>query len=904
MLFVKALKRTTIVLMMLIFSLTIMTTTRAAEAKADDLQGHWAETLLRNWSDQGLLKGYEGKFYPDKSITRAEFITLINRAFELKELGTIQFKDLESSHWAYNQFITATKAGYIEGYNDNTVRPDLTVTREEAAVMVAKLTNLIPESNGVSTNFKDDSSISSWSKDAVSALATKSIIIGNTEGNFKPKSNLTRAEAVTMLNKSLDYKAPKVTTYDKAGVYGPSTGVQTIKGNVIVSAPGVTLQNTIIEGDLTLTEGVGEGDAYFKKVNVKGTTTINGGGANSVHFEDSALVRISIDKQTGVVRVAVVGASSIKHVVINSPVKLEESSLTDSGFENVEISKALPAGSEVQLLGHYEDVRVESSDIKISIANGSVKQLNVEKGVKNAEIDVNANSKIMDLILNAVAKIIGQGTVENATINSDAAGSSFQKTPGAVSGEAANTIQTPPASGNTSASYNSEDGKVIGGGGSGNNNSGGNTGGDNTGGGNPNNGNDNNGNNPSPVSCTGSPDECRFANLVDLSVSEFTLNQLDANQYTTGQTGFNPETFDYSIVTERNMMDSVQTAITVTKSTYSTVKYSVLANDYSLIKSGTITEDNPTFNLEIKGMQDIRTEFTVTSGDGISVKKYVIYIQYPRTIQEGLKIDSVIGRVVNNGVFIGEKKSYRLVKGSVNGVKLNEKDSVLLFDDQNSIEPFLTCNYVTCTLPENKFVPESTGTWKVEIIHDGELFASGDYKYDFTTAPLLTTDIGLKAEASTKQELIDLFIKWPDMVTPFKYGYSVTVDMDKLRLAFPTAKFITENSYEMYEPKSTLPDGLSIDELKVNITPIGIYSYSSSTNAYLIPLGTGKRTIAEAYYHQFENDTEKIVNDKFVYIVLYDQNYNLIGQYITVLKFDEDHVADGYTAVGNWNPAP
>lgn len=94
------------------------------------------------------------------------------------------------------------------------------------------------------------------------------------------------------------------------------------------------------------------------------------------------MVRVSVDKQTGTVRVVVVGESAIQHVVVHSPVKLEESNVTDSGFANVEIAKNMPQGSEVQLVGQFEDVRVLSSDIKVSIPSGSVKQLNVEEGAK------------------------------------------------------------------------------------------------------------------------------------------------------------------------------------------------------------------------------------------------------------------------------------------------------------------------------------------------------------------------------------------------------------------------------------------------------------------------------------------------------------------------------------------
>ncbi|GIP05565.1 hypothetical protein J28TS4_39720 [Paenibacillus lautus] len=896
----KALKKPVFVMIMLIFSLSIMTTAWAAQPNADDLQGHWAETRLRSWSDQGLLQGYNGKFNPDRPVTRAELVTLINRSFEVSEPSSISFKDLETSHWAYDQIARAVKAGYIDGYNDNTVRPDHTVTREEAAVMVAKLTELVSAETVPATDFKDDSSISKWSKPAVSALAEKAVITGSAKGNFNPQGKLTRAEAVTLLDKSLEYKVPTDITYDKAGTYGPTAGVETIKGNVIVAAPGVTLQNVVIEGNLTLTEAVGEGDAFFKKVNVKGTTTIQGGGANSVHFEDSVLVRVSVDKQTGTVRVVVVGESAIQHVVVHSPVKLEESSVTDSGFANVEIAKNMPQGSEVQLVGQFEDVRVLSSDIKVSIPSGSVKQLNVEEGAKNTEINVNANASVMDLVLNAVAKLLGQGTIANATVNADAAGSTFQKRPGAVAGDAANTITAPPASGSTAGSgNNSGNNSSNNGGGVVDGGSGGNDGGNN--GSNPGPGNGG-GNGGEPVPCTGTADQCRDARLVDLTVSGFTMNQLDANEYTTGVTGFSPDTFEYSIVTDRSMTQPVPATVSVTKATYHKVDYTVWEDGANTLASGTITDENPAFNLEIKGMKDVRVRLTVTSGDGIGKKVYEIFIQYPRTIQEGLKIGSHKGTHSNNGVLVGEKMYYNLIKGNVGGIKLGELYTVLLYEP-NASTPFLTCQYTSCNLPDGKFAKDTAGTWRVEILRDGAVVDSGDYQYDFMTAPMLTNDIGLRASAVTKQELIDFFLSGGNFTTPFKYGYLVYADMSKLRAEFPTAKFFVEGSYEMYMPTSSLPSGLSVDELKGNLQPYGYQAYQMSS-LRPIPSGSGEVQLTGGYYHQSDYDNEKIVNDKVVYLSLYDENRNIIGQYVTILEFDQDHVADGFTPSETWQPTP
>ncbi|MEN6328078.1 MAG: S-layer homology domain-containing protein [Syntrophomonas sp.] len=89
-----------------------------------------------------------------------------------------------------------------------------------------------------------------------------------------------------------------VLNYGEANTtYGPATGTQTLSGNVNISAPGITLRNTIIQGNLLLAEGIGEGNLTLDNVTVTGTTTINGGGPNSIRFINSSIKALIVNKQ-------------------------------------------------------------------------------------------------------------------------------------------------------------------------------------------------------------------------------------------------------------------------------------------------------------------------------------------------------------------------------------------------------------------------------------------------------------------------------------------------------------------------------------------------------------------------------------------------------------------------------
>ncbi len=59
-------------------------------AVSNDIKGHWAESAITYWQDNGLISGYEdGTFKPDKSITRAEFAVMLNKALGFVDKGNV-----------------------------------------------------------------------------------------------------------------------------------------------------------------------------------------------------------------------------------------------------------------------------------------------------------------------------------------------------------------------------------------------------------------------------------------------------------------------------------------------------------------------------------------------------------------------------------------------------------------------------------------------------------------------------------------------------------------------------------------------------------------------------------------------------------------------------------------------
>lgn len=188
--------------LILIFS----TVGTAAAASVSDIKDHWAESTISSWVNQGLALGYEdGTFRPEVKVNRQEFTALVNRSFGFTEAGIIDFTDVIQTDWSYSDIAKAKQAGYVTGYPDGTFKPKQVVSRQEVAVIIAKLLGLKATTSADLNT--DVSSIPAWSKGDIGAVIDQAIMTGYPDGTFRPLQAATRAEAITILDKALKVKA-------------------------------------------------------------------------------------------------------------------------------------------------------------------------------------------------------------------------------------------------------------------------------------------------------------------------------------------------------------------------------------------------------------------------------------------------------------------------------------------------------------------------------------------------------------------------------------------------------------------------------------------------------------------------------------------------------------------------
>ncbi|WP_458121383.1 S-layer homology domain-containing protein [Paenibacillus sp. Z6-24] len=398
--------------------LTATTPVHAQSVTATDIQNHWAKSVLTEWQNKGYISGFQdGSLQPDQSVTRSQLAALINKAFGFTSAAPIHYRDVQPSDWYYNDVAIAKAQGYMEGYKDSTFHPDQQVTRQELAVILTSIKKL--KSSASASRMKDTANSPAWSKGSIGAVIDNGLMNGDEKG-FRPRDTTTRAEAVTVLNRSLQSTGSNNTVYNTAGVYGPASGQQQVSGNVQLHAAGSTLRNMVIEGDLLLGQGIGEGDVLLDHVTIKGTTTVNGGGSHSIHIKDSNLSSMIINKKDGDVRIVTSGSTVIQQTVLQSGSILEEKAASaGNGFTNVIMSSMMPTGARVTMNGRFDAVDISASSLNVQLVTGSIDNLAIAAGTTGNRVDTTSKSSIQSATLNAPATIGGSGTVEKVYIRAD-----------------------------------------------------------------------------------------------------------------------------------------------------------------------------------------------------------------------------------------------------------------------------------------------------------------------------------------------------------------------------------------------------------------------------------------------------------------------------------------------------
>ncbi|HML37368.1 MAG TPA: S-layer homology domain-containing protein [Bacillota bacterium] len=313
--------------------MALPTDSYAAKSRFTDTSEHWAEKYINTAVDEKIITGYpDGKFLPDKAVSRAEFATMVNKALGSNSSEKLSFKDVPSSEWYYSDVAKAVAATYTAGYDDNTFRPNSPITRQEAAVMIARI---IP-ANGKSGNLKsfpDYKSIADWAEDALSKVNGKGYIGPYDDGKVHPADQLTRAQTAKIICDILD-------------------GETIVKSGVTIDRDGTKLSGKIYSNNVTI-------DDFEGKATIDGCVIL---GNLSVKSEDPVTLTVN--------------NSRVANVIVNS-----SADVTLKG----DFPKVMVSGSKAHLT-------LSSGSIGLLTVDGKSSDITVEKGTTISTATVNAKS--------------------------------------------------------------------------------------------------------------------------------------------------------------------------------------------------------------------------------------------------------------------------------------------------------------------------------------------------------------------------------------------------------------------------------------------------------------------------------------------------------------------------------
>lgn len=188
---------------------------RNSASFTDIPSNHWARDTIQVMTNRLIATGRTNtKFEPNQPITRAEFAVFIVRGLGLEgsRSSAARFRDIPANSELASYIGAAYKANIIKGVSSNRFDPNSPITREQMAAMMVRAASamgyeiLLPRSQSTYLSpFKDGSSVSSWARiDMAKAIEAK-IIGGLSSTQLGPQRNATRAEAVAMIRRLLQY---------------------------------------------------------------------------------------------------------------------------------------------------------------------------------------------------------------------------------------------------------------------------------------------------------------------------------------------------------------------------------------------------------------------------------------------------------------------------------------------------------------------------------------------------------------------------------------------------------------------------------------------------------------------------------------------------------------------------
>lgn len=174
---------------------------------AADYQTHWAAGVILRAYSAGIISGdTDGDFYPDRDITRAEFVSIVARRLNLSGDSTaLTFSDVKLTDWYAPAVAATVAADILSGYPDNTFRPAESISRQEAVFLLCRAFGAEPEFSASLLRFVDFVEVASYAQESMAFAVSQGLVSGYEDAMLRPRKTLTRAEALVLCEKFYTY---------------------------------------------------------------------------------------------------------------------------------------------------------------------------------------------------------------------------------------------------------------------------------------------------------------------------------------------------------------------------------------------------------------------------------------------------------------------------------------------------------------------------------------------------------------------------------------------------------------------------------------------------------------------------------------------------------------------------
>ncbi|NJK37582.1 MAG: DUF1565 domain-containing protein, partial [Oscillatoriales cyanobacterium SM2_3_0] len=162
-----------------------------------DLRGHWAQPFIEALIAQRIMSGFEdGSFRPDAAITRVQFATIVQKAFNpAPQQPEIEFPDVADNFWGYQAIQAAYRAKFLSGFPDGKFRPNDQITRVQSLVGLANGLGYPSGNPEIISRYQDASAVPAWALQPLAGATEKQLVVNYPQRDrLNPNQPATRAD--------------------------------------------------------------------------------------------------------------------------------------------------------------------------------------------------------------------------------------------------------------------------------------------------------------------------------------------------------------------------------------------------------------------------------------------------------------------------------------------------------------------------------------------------------------------------------------------------------------------------------------------------------------------------------------------------------------------------------------